>query len=212
MLHVMGNLKKEMKNKLLLKISWYIGLVAFVGGWTIFLIWTGGRYIGAWDLENLVILGFFWMGIFFWLSLIGLLILIAYVIINRRNLHLKMLLTGLMILINIPSVLIILPLQGDIESKVFVKLTNHTGIEIIEMQLHGNLKTWNIGSLDNGSSKVVNYDPPYWNNDARLYQKPDTLYMIIKHKDNIDTIGFPTLSMGECKQLVIDKNLKIKSP
>ena len=208
----MGNLKKEMKNKLLLKISWYIGLVAFVGGWTIFLIWTGGRYIGAWDLENLVILGFFWMGIFFWLSLIGLLILIAYVIINRRNLHLKMLLTGLMILINIPSVLIILPLQGDIESKVFVKLTNHTGIEIIEMQLHGNLKTWNIGSLDNGSSKVVNYDPPYWNNDARLYQKPDTLYMIIKHKDNIDTIGFPTLSMGECKQLVIDKNLKIKSP
>ena len=202
----------EIKNKILLKISWYIGLIAFIGGWTIFLTWSGGRYIGAWDFEDLEIIGFFWMVGFFWLSLIALILLLAYILINRKNLHLKMLFIGLLILINIPSVLIILPLQGDIENKVFVKLSNESGLDNIELKLHGNLKEWNLGDLDQGSSMVFNYAPPYWNNDARLYQKPDTLNLIITHNANIDTVGFPTLRMGECKQLILDENLKIKSP
>jgi hypothetical protein len=136
----------------------------------------------------------------------------TYVAINRKNIHIKMLLTGLLILINIPSVLIILPLQGDIENKVFVKLSNESGIDNIELKLHGNLKTWNLGELDKGSSKVFNYDPPYWNNDARLYQKPDTLNLIITHNASIDTVGFPTFRMGDCRQLILDEDLKIKSP
>ena len=108
---------------------------------------------------------------FFWLSLIALILLLAYILINRKNLHLKMLFTGLLILINIPSVLIILPLQGDIENKVFVKLSNESGLGNIELKLHGNLKEWNLGDLSHGSSMVFNYDPPYWNNDARLDQQ-----------------------------------------
>ena len=202
----------ELKNKILLKISWYIGLIAFIGGWTIFLTWFGGRYIGAWDFEDLEIIGFFWMVGFFWLSLIAIIVLLAYILINRKNLHLKVLFTGLLILINIPSVLIILPLQGDIENKVFVKLSNESGLDNIELKLQGNLKEWNLGDLDKGSSMVFNYDPQYWNNDARLYQKPDSLNLIIIHNQEIDTVGFPTLRMGDCKQLILDKNLKIKSP
>ena len=201
----------EVKHKTLLKISWYIGLIALIGGWTIFLTWSGSRYIGAWDFDDLEIIGFFWMVAFFWLSLIALILLLAYVVINRKNLHLKMLFTGLIILINIPSVLIILPLQGDIENKVFVKLTNESGLDKIELKLHGNLKTWNLGTLNQGSSKVFNYEPPYWNLDTRLYQKPDTLYLIVKHITKIDTVGFPTLSMGDCKHLILDENLKIKT-
>lgn len=201
-----------MKNKILLKISWYIGLIAFIGGWTIFLTWSGGRYIGAWDFEDLEIIGFFWIVGFFWLSLIALILLLAYILFNRKNLHLKISYTGLLILINIPSVLIILHLQGDIENKVFVKLSNESGLDNIELKLHGNLKEWNLGDLDQGSSMVFNYDPPYWNNDARLYQKPDSLNLIIIHNVVIDTVGFPTLRMGDCRQLTLDKNLKIKSP
>ena len=123
-----------------------------------------------------------------------------------------MIFVGLMILINIPSVLIILPLQGDIENKVFVKLTNESGLDNIELKLHGNIKTWDLGDINQGSSKVIHYDPPYWNADARLYQKPDTLSLIIKHNTNFDTIGFPTLRMGDCKHLILDEKLKIKSP
>lgn len=184
----MGNLKMEIRNKILLKISWYIGLIALIGGWTIFLTWSGGRYLGAWDFENLEIIGFFWMVGFFWLSLIALILLMTYVVINRKNLHIKILFTGLIILINIPSVLIILNLQKDIENKVFVKLTNRSGLDNIELKLHGKLKTWNLGDLNQGSSKVINYDPPFRNNDSRLYQKPDTLNLIITHNANIDTV------------------------
>ena len=93
-----------------------------------------------------------------------------------------------------------------------MKLSNESGLDNIELKLHGNLKEWNLGKLDQGSSMVFNYAPPYWNNDARLYQKPDTLNLIITHNASIDTVGFPTLRMGECKQLILDGNLKIKSP
>jgi len=163
----------EIKNKILLKISWYIGLIALIGGWAIFLIWTAGRYAGPWHFENLEIIGFFWMFGFFWLSFIALILLLVYILFNRKNLHLKMLYTGLLILINIPSVLIILPLQRDIENRVFVRLTNQSGLENTNIKLHGDLKTWSIGSINNNSSKVFNYDPPYWNGDSRLYQKPE---------------------------------------
>lgn len=76
----------------------------------------------------------------------------------------------------------------------------------------GTTKTWDIELIDNEGSAVFNFDPPYWNNDARLYQKPDTLNLIIEIKQIIDTIGFPTLRLGECKHLVIDKELKIINP
>ena len=201
----------EVKYKILLSVSWYIGLNAFIGGWTIFLTWLGGRYIGAWDFENFELIGFLWMAGFFWLSIIAIILLLIYVVINRRNLHLKMLLTVIMILVNILAVIIILNLQRDIENKVFVKLYNQTGIDLKEIKLYGNLKTWNIGGINQGSSKVLDYEPPYCIMDARLYQKPDTLNLIITYDKHIDTLGFPTLRMGECRHLVLDENFKIKN-
>ena len=141
----------------------------------------------------------------------NLLLLLIYVLINRKNLHLMMLYTGIIILINIPSVPIIILWHGNIENKVFVKLINQTKHKLTDITLYGNLKKWNIGELNNTSSKVINYDPPYRTNHARLYQKPDTLRLIFTHNEVVDTVGFPTISMGDCRQLIIDENLKIKA-
>ncbi|MBK8968903.1 MAG: hypothetical protein IPM36_19965 [Lewinellaceae bacterium] len=199
----------SVRHKALLSISWNIGLIAFAGGWTIFLLWAGARYVGAWNFEFLVFIGFYWLIIFFFLACFGLLALIIYTLINARNLHRKILFAGILLLINIPSVMIILPIQHDIGNKVFIKLTNKTGAEISDASLQGNLKTWRIGNISNNASKVFNYDPPYWNYDARLYQKPDSLQLIFKHGGVTDTIDFPTLKMGECKHVTIDKNLRL---
>lgn len=201
----------EIRNKILLTISWYIGLIAFIGGWTIFLVWAGSRYAGAWNFEKLEIVGFLWMAAFFWLSLVALALLIIYILLNRKRLHVKMFFAGILILINIPSVLIILPLQRKIENKVFVKLINHSFLENADFKLYGNLKNWEIGNIDNNTFKVFNYDPPYLNYDARLYQKPDTLNLIITHDGIKDTIGFPTLKMGSCRELIIHHNLKLET-
>jgi len=35
--------------------------------------------------------------------------------------------------------------------------------------------------------------------------------LIVTHITDIDTVGFPTLSMGDCKHLILDENLKIKT-
>lgn len=196
----------EIKHKILLKISWYTGLIALIGGWTIFLTWTGGRYFDARDFEDLELIGFLWMLGFFWLSIIALLLLSTYILINRKNLHSKMLVTGLVILSNIPSVLIILPLQSDIDDKVFVKLKNESGLDNLELKLHGNFKEWNLGILDQGSSMVFNYT------SLSFYLKPDSLNLIVIHNAKIDTVGFPNPRFGGCLQLVLDQNLKLTSP
>lgn len=199
------------KNKILLKISWYIGFIAFVGGWSIFLIWAGARYNFALDLENLEFIGVFWVIIFFWLSLIALLLLLIYVLINRNKLHFNMLFAALIILINFPSVLIIIDWQGDIENKVFVKLENQSKEEYIEMTLYGTKKTWHIGTIDVGSSKVFNYEPLFIEKLSR-YQLPDTLILAVEHNGSkYKLIDFPPLAMGECKHLILDEHLLLKS-
>lgn len=200
----------EHKNKILLKISWYIGLVAFTGGWLIFLSWVGGRYFAALDFIKLEFFGFFWMIAFFFLALIGLLLLAIYVVINRKNLHIKMLITALIILINIPSVLIIIRLYGNIEKKVFVKLTNQSELEFINIEIQGNVNSWIVGKIHNGDSKIFSYEPPYSIIDSRIYQETDSLNLIIRNEKGIDTIGFPKLRNGDCKHLLISKDLIIR--
>ncbi len=120
-----------------------------------------------------------------------------------------MLYTGILILINIPSVFLILDIQKDIENTVFVKLTNQSGLDFSDITLQGKFQNLRIGNINSGSSNVFNYDPPYMTNDARLYQKPDNLFLIVTHSGTLDTIRFPTLRMRDCKHLTIDKNLKI---
>jgi hypothetical protein len=199
------------KNKILLQISWYIGFIAFAGGWSIFLIWAGSRYAFALDLENLEFIGFFWIVSFFWLSLIALLLLLIYVLINPKKLHLKMLYTALIILVNIPSVLIIIYWQGHIENKVFVKLENQSKLENIEITLSGTKKTWHIGTIDVGSSEVFNYEPLFIEKFSS-YQLPDTLILTVEHNGSkYKLIDFPPLAMGECKHLILDENLLLKS-
>ncbi len=199
----------EFRNKKLLSISRLIGLIAFIGGWIIFLTWAAARYFFAVDFEILEIVGFFWLFAFFWLAILAMILLGLFAWINRTFSHRKILIAALILLINIPSVLFVLPLQGQVGNKVFVKLTNQSGISTIELRLHGNLKTWDLGRVNQGSSKIFHYDPPFWNHDARLYQKPDTLELILIHKERSDTVGFPTLRMGECKWLILDENLEL---
>jgi hypothetical protein len=201
----------KIKNSNLLKISHYIGLIAFVGAWIIFSTWAAARYFFAWDFEFLEFIGLFWMIGFFWLLILAGILLIIYLLLNLKNLHRKILVSGFMILINIPAVIIILYLQGEIGDKVFVNLKNETGMTITKLTLHGKLKNWEIGSLENGSSTVFNYDPPYLENDARSYQLPDSLKIIITHNKTSDTIAFPTFTMGNCRKLILDKDFGLKS-
>lgn len=199
------------KYRILFKISFLSGAIPFLGGWIIFLLWLAGRYLLAADFENLVILGFFWIMICFFVGCAGLLVLASYVIINRHQLHVRMLLALIVILINIPSVLLIIPWQGTVERKVFIRLSNETERNFSHLTLIGDtFDPVNIGALNKNESKIFNYEPTYIAYGERMYQAPDSLRMVISVNQIQDTSNFPTFNRGKCEHLVIDENLSIK--
>jgi len=199
------------KEKTMLTISWYIGLTAFVGGWLIFLTWTACRYFFAFDFFLFEIVGFWWMVVFFWLCLLALALLIIYVLINRKQLHKKMLYTTFIILINIPSVLFILDAHYRISNLVFVKLDNHSGKEFEQLILKGKYKSWKLEGLSKGSALIFNYDPDFFIADARSYSEPDSLKLFLQNHGKIDTLDFPEMDVAACHTLVLDKKLKLHS-
>jgi hypothetical protein len=199
------------KGKTMLTISWYVGLTAFVGGWLIFLTWTACRYLFAFDFDQLELVGFFWMVVFFWLCLLALALLIIYVLIHRKQLHKKMLYSALMILINIPSVLFILDAHSRISNLVFVKLDNHSGKEFEQLMLKGKYKSWKLEGLSKGSTLIFNYDPDFFISDARSYSEPDSLKLFLQNHGKTDTLDFPKMDFGACHMLVLDKKLKLHS-
>jgi len=199
------------KEKILLTISWYIGLTAFVGGWLIFLTWTACRYLFAFDFEQLEFIGFIWMIVFFWLCFLALGLLFIYVLINRKQLHKKMLYTTFIILINIPSVLYILDVHSRIINLVFVKLDNHSGKEFNQLVLQGNKKAWKLDGLSEGSTMIFHYDPDFLIADARSYSEPDSLKLIFHYHGKNDTLAFPEFDLGSCHTLVLDEKLMLHS-
>lgn len=207
----MENQEAKFKNPILLKISGYIGLIAFIGGWLIFLSWAAARYLAAKDIEELEFIGIIWMILFFWLSLLALILLLVYVAKNQQKHHWKMLFTALMILINIPSVALIVVLFSTIENKSFINLSNQSEIEIMEVELNGNNNSWNIGKIRKGTSIIFNFEPFTFENNAQSYQLPDNFYLVIKHSGTQDTIQLPSFYGGDCKDVTIGQNLKIKN-
>ncbi len=199
------------KEKILLTISWYIGLTAFIGGWVIFLSWTVSRYLFAFDFYLMEIAGLIWSFVFFWLCLLAILFLFIYVLINRKQLHKKMLYTTFIILINIPSVLFILDAQHRISNLVFVKLDNQSGQEFKQLMLQGKKKSWKLGDLSEGSTLIFNYDPDFFTGDGRSYSEPDSLKLIYTHHGKTASIDFPEIDLGSCHTLILDGKLKLHS-
>jgi hypothetical protein len=200
------------KYRILYKISLLSGILPLTGGWLLFLTWLGARHYYAVDLEQLAIIGFFWIIICFFVAIAGLISLLFYVIINARNLHFRMIIAVVVILINIPSVFLILPWHGEEDHKVFIKLLNHSGNNIEHATIIGeNSEQIKIGPLTNGESKIFSYEPPYKFMGERIYQLPDSLKLVISSGQNQDTVGFPTFRRG-AEHLILDENLKVKSP
>jgi hypothetical protein len=203
--------KRTIVNNYFLIIPWFIGLTAFVGGWLIFITWTASRYFFAFDFDQLEVVGFIWILVFFWLCLSALGLLFLYILVNRKQLHKKMLYSALMILINIPSVLYILDAQSRISNLVFVKLHNESGKEFEQLILRGKNKSWKLEGLSQGSTMIFHYDPDFITADPRFYATPDTLKLILKHRGKYDTLDFPEVDLGSCESIILDKKLKLHS-
>lgn len=199
----------ETKNPLLLKMTWYISLIMSIIGWGMFLIWAMGRYLFAsswYDFELTVI---FWFGIAFFLFVHVFFFYLVYVVINLKRLDKKVVYTGILVSCYFGSIFLIPDLQSKVSDRVFVSITNKTNFEQIDLQLQGKYMTWEIGVVNQDGSNVFNYAPPYLYGDGRKYMHPDTLFLLMRHDQTLDSIAFPNYTLGTCVHLTINEQLKL---
>ena len=191
-----------LNNNSLKSIALFCGIIPFIVGWTVFLTWLIARHWFAINIEELEGIGFLWILICFIVAIGGLFLLLFHL----KELK-KVIISSLFIFVNVPSVYFIMMIHSKNAEKTFVKIKNESETKYSSILLSGTKSTWKLNELNN--SKVFNFQYDYWINDARNYQKSDTLKLILKSKTSIDTIDFPQLEMSKCYHLTLDKNLKI---
>jgi hypothetical protein len=186
------------------------GKTLLIGGWTIFSIWLVGRYLFVYDLEFLAFIGFLWVYFGFFVGVVAIILLIIYKILNFNSLHFSIGSTLLIILLNIPSVILILKLQNNIQKKSFVLFHNNTKIDELKFNfVRGDSKKY-IGELDIGESVMFNYEPKYHIEDARFYQDQEDLRLeIVYETGKIKIMKFPELVSGSCYNIVLTEKFEI---
>lgn len=199
----------ETKSPLLLKMTWYISLIMSIIGWGMFLIWAMGRYLFASSLFDFELTMFLWLVIAFFLFVHVFLFYWVYVVTNLKRLDKKVVYTGILVSCYVGSICLIPDLQSKVSDRVFVSITNKTNFEQIDLQLQGKYKTWEIGVVNQDGSNVFNYAPPYLYGDARKYMNPDTLFLLMRHDQTLDSIAFPNYALGTCVHLTINEQLKL---
>lgn len=197
------------KSEILLKISFLTGLIPFVGGWGIFLTWMLGRYLNASDFQDLEGLGFIWMFLCFFIAIGGLMLLSVYTFINRKNLNRKMLFTLGMILINIPSVYVVLEWQEYVDDMQFIKITNQTREDRLKVEIISDTQLIETTSLNNSKSSVLSYCHYDDLMGHRHYRVDRNLKLVIKGPDINKAIPYSELGYGACKQLIINEDFNV---
>lgn len=195
---------------ILFNISRTIGETLLIGGWLIFILWVVGRYLVAYDLEILAFLGLLWVIIGIWVGAIGLILLIIYMLLNIKELHLSILSALFIILLNIPSVFLILKLQGKINKKTFVLFENNSKIDNLKIDFIRESSKIYIGELDTHESNIFNYEPKHRIEDSRLYQEQEILFIEIKSERGNELIEFPELANGTCYKINLNEKLEIE--
>ncbi len=107
-----------------LNLSFWIGIISLIGGITIFLLWAGAKYFFLTDLIFLEQCGAFWMTLFHWLCLTSLVLLSVYIYQNWANRHLKMWVTLIILLSNLPVAFGIVVAATEMETLAYVRVDN----------------------------------------------------------------------------------------
>jgi hypothetical protein len=199
----------ELRSKKSLTISWYIGILALSISWFVLSIWAGARYFDARKFEIIDSVWVLWVLICFWFCVFGLILLSVYTFYFVKKLRWNVILCGVVLLANVPSIFTISQLKSNIEDKVFVKIKNNTGLDILILKLQNQTNSLEIGNIETGSSKVFNYETSHWYNKDRTIQKPENLKLIVQSGQVKDTIDFPVLKVGDCKRMILDRNLNL---
>jgi|GEM_PF-3421263 len=200
-----------MNKKWLFWFSLATGFITLGVGSGIFILWWVARAWFAIDFSTLEGYGFLWIFIAIPLALTGL-ITSSFVISANSGKQSKIsAIPLLLILLNIPTVFVIINLQANISERVYFKVFNESGQEFKNVRLTSNSFNMNLGTLDNQGSIVDFYLPTYIGADYESVPAIEEVTLELSTGTDEHLLQMPYSMKGWCQRIVVTDSLTLTS-
>lgn len=201
----------SMNKKWLFWFSLATGFITLGVGSGIFMLWWVARAWFAIDFSKLEGYGFLWIFIAIPLALTGL-ITSSFVISANSGKQSKIsAIPLLLILLNIPTVFVVINLQANISERVYFKVFNESGQEFKNVRLTSNSFNLNLGTLDNQCSIVDFYLPTYIGADYESVPAIEEVTLELSTGTDEHLLQMPYSMKGWCQRIVVTDSLTLTS-
>lgn len=138
--------------------------------------------------------------------LIGLLLLFISSIINRKIAIGKHVIVFLAVATGTFISYLILPLQGKLSSRAYLKIENHSGKDIPAVLISEPDISTSFGVLNSRTSKIIYFYPDYGTYNGKLLAGISENYLVLQLNDTIVRAKIPTTHPGELHHIILDNN------
>lgn len=140
---------------------------------------------------------------------IGLFLTIISIFKNENKKIIKPVIGILLITLNLPILNWILITYREISGRAYLKVINNSDINIDNLTIKELDNMKDFGSLGQGNSKVIYFNPDYASPDGMTYSGIGENYILFTI-DKINTVKkLPIIHPGETHKILIDQNLNL---
>ncbi len=187
------------------KIGLSLGLIPIIGlGLILFIFWFGLTFF-AHDIDVDGI-GFLYIMVSTPVVFIGFILTIISIFKNDNKPALRPLLGLLLIILNVPTLIWILRTHGEISRRAYLKVINNSDFNINNVTIKEPDNKKDFGSLGQGSSKIIYFNPDYSSPDGMTYPGISENYFLLTIDQKTTDKKLPIIHPGETHKIIIDKN------
>jgi hypothetical protein len=138
--------------------------------------------------------------------LLGLVLLLVSCIINRKIAIAKHVIAFLVIIIGSYTTYLLLPLHGNLSSRAYLEIENHSGKDILVLSVSEPDISRSFGILNNRNSKIIYYYPDYGTYNGKPFAGISENYVVLQLNNTVVRAKIPTTHPGELHHLNLDNN------
>ena len=181
----------------LYKIGFSFVVIPFVVGLLIYFTWFAALHYFAVKLDELEMVGVYWILISVPLTFAGLVIVLIDLLRGKGANVLRFVLGLCLGLLNIPILIWILLSQGEVSGRAYIKIENHTGKSFYELVIQEPDQETYVGDLDSYESTVSYYNPDYYQDANGSYLGISGNYLLFEFSGKMRKINLPKIHPGE---------------
>lgn len=192
------------------KIGLSLGLIPIIGlGLILFVFWFGLTFF-AHDIDVDGI-GFLYIMASIPVVFIGFVLTIISIFKNDNKPVTRPIFGLLLIILNVPTLIWILRTHGEISGRAYLKVINNSDLNIDNISIKEPDNRKDFGSLRQGSSKVIYYNPDYSSPDGMSYPGIGENYFLLTIDNKTTDKKLPIIHPGETHKINIDQNLNLSN-